>query len=105
MNELCHRDAVAEQESKGFKVNGHALFVVKFDGQIHVYENSCPHLGINLEFQEDQFLDMEKRYIQCANHMALFEIESGDCISGPCSGQSLTKIPFSINEEGMILVE
>lgn len=105
MNEVCHRDSIAEQESKGFKINGYSLFVVKMDGQIHVYENSCPHLGINLEYQEDQFLDVEKRFIQCANHMALFEIENGNCISGPCTGQSLTKIPFSINADGMILVE
>jgi len=34
--------------------------------------------------------------IQCANHGALFVIESGHCVSGPCSGQKLRKIQFQL---------
>ena len=66
--------------------------------------NACPHIGIPLEFQPDEFLDMEKRFIQCANHGALFEIETGDCIAGPCAGQALQAARFEIDGDSVRLV-
>ena len=34
--------------------------------------------------------------IQCANHGALFVIENGECVAGPCSGEALVALPFDI---------
>lgn len=100
---LCLVQDIDESTAKGFSIDESALFAVKHDGQIYVYENSCPHIGINLEFQENQFLDMDKRFIQCSNHNALFEIESGHCISGPCQGKSLKAIPFEIENDRILV--
>jgi len=95
---------IDEGQSKGLDVEGAYLFAVKRDDQIYLYRNSCPHLGTPLEWQEDTFLDADGALIQCATHGALFEIESGRCISGPCLGQSLQTIPF-ILDNGLIMVE
>ena len=91
-----HVDAIPEQSGKGFKLGDQKFFAVKKNGQLFVYRNSCPHIGIALEWVEDQFLDSSKSMIQCANHGALFVIESGHCVSGPCSGQKLRKIQFQL---------
>lgn len=104
MTVLCQVNDIEEDAAKGFDVDGQSVFAVKKDGQIYVYINSCPHIGIPLEFQPDEFLDMEKRFIQCANHGALFEIETGDCIAGPCTGQALKAAPFEIVGEEVHLV-
>ena len=72
------------------------LFIVKKDMQISIYENSCPHTLGPLDWMPDQFLDLDNKYIQCANHGALFEINSGLCIYGPCKNQSLKPLPFKI---------
>lgn len=96
---LCSIHFIEESEAKGFTINDESYFAVKHDGQMYLYENSCPHIGINLEIQENQFLDMDKRFIQCSNHNALFEIETGLCISGPCQGKSLRAIPFEIKDD------
>ena len=37
--------------------------------------------------------------ILCATHGALFRIEDGHCLSGPCVGESLTPLPVSIEGE------
>ena len=103
MIELCHIDDIEENSSRGFNLEQGALFVVKKHSQIYVYSNSCPHIGIPLEFQPDEFLDKEKNYIQCANHGALFEIDTGHCIVGPCTGQALKAIPFKIENNKIIL--
>lgn len=91
-------DDIVEDSSKGFSLdNGQSLFAVKKDGQLFVYRNRCPHLGIELEWQEDQFLDPDGALIQCSTHGALFIIENGECVAGPCLGEALEALPFSIN--------
>ena len=98
MIKLCAVDELANPGSKGFHNEKGHVFVVRQDDDVYVYENSCPHLGINLEWHEDQFLDSEQRLIQCSNHGALFLIHSGECIAGPCPGEKLNKISHEIHE-------
>ena len=90
---------IPENGSKGFRCGNDKYFAVKKSGKIFVYQNSCPHIGIPLEWVEDQFLDSSNSMIQCANHGALFVIENGKCVSGPCTGQKLKSIPFDIVDD------
>ena len=102
---LCQTDAIADPGSRAFECKlGRrtvSLFVVHKDGQFSAYINSCPHTGVNLEWQEDQFLDMDNMFIQCSTHDALFEIDTGRCIAGPCVGDSLDPVDLII-EDGQI---
>jgi nitrite reductase/ring-hydroxylating ferredoxin subunit len=102
MSILCHSNEISEGKSKGFQVGERFVFAVKKNNRIYVYENSCPHLGIQLEWQANEFLDDEASLIQCSTHGALFKIEDGECLSGPCLGQSLTAVDFTINDEQFI---
>jgi len=61
----------------------------------------CPHRGVPLEWQPDQFLDPSASLIQCATHGALFLIESGECVAGPCAGQFLTALDSREDEQGI----
>lgn len=71
---------------------GRELFAVFSNGQYFVYENQCPHTGSPLDWLPDQFLNLDKSMIQCATHNALFRIEDGYCVSGPCAGQALKAV-------------
>ena len=73
---LCVAD-IPEDGSKGFDYKSEKLFAVKKKGKIFVYKNSCPHIGVALDWEKDKFLDSSKSMIQCANHGALFVIENG----------------------------
>lgn len=104
---LCHVNELDDPGSKGFELeqdNGDELllFLIKKQGQIFGYKNKCPHGGVNLEWQKDEFLDLEKNLIQCSMHGALFQIESGRCVSGPCNGDYLDPIELAIDDEGNI---
>lgn len=101
---LCRLDELADPGSKGFEVNGRLVFAVRQGQQVYVYLNRCPHRGIPLEWVADQFLDHSGRLIQCASHGALFLPESGECIAGPCSGNSLTPLASHI-EEGQVWLD
>jgi nitrite reductase/ring-hydroxylating ferredoxin subunit len=93
---LCHLDDLAEGTSRGFKQGNQNVFAIKQGGQVFIYRNACPHLGIPLEWVENQFLDSSGTMIQCANHGAQFVIQSGQCVAGPCPGRSLQSIPHQI---------
>lgn len=77
------------------------LLAVRRAGQVYVYRNRCPHRGVALEWHADEFLDPSASLIQCATHGALFLIESGECIAGPCEGKSLSVIDSAENPQGI----
>lgn len=104
MDQLCHIDEINENQSKGFALEKHSLIAVKHQGQLHLYINRCPHRGLPLEWQPDQFLDIERQYIQCSTHGALFQINTGHCIQGPCQGQALEPVLFTI-DQGIVWVK
>ena len=103
MIKLCELSELKENQSKGFVIDDKPIFSVKKTGKIFVYKNRCPHLGIQLEMVPDQFLDNTHSLIQCAMHGALFRIEDGLCISGPCFDQHLDHVPFEIKGDGLYL--
>lgn len=105
MTELCSVQDLEEGQSLGFDLPDNPVFAVRKDGEIHVYRNSCPHLGVNLEFQENDFLDMDGALIECSTHGALFEIETGECLAGPCQGDYLTPVPFRVQDDKIVLME
>lgn len=101
---ICHRDEIRDGDSKGFEFRGVQLFAVKRRGTVFVYRNQCPHLGLPLNWQPDQFLDLDRELIQCASHGALFRIDNGQCVAGPCAGKSLIPVDFE-EVEGAICIQ
>jgi hypothetical protein len=49
------------------------------------YVDSCPHAGWPLAGPNGRFLTRENDLILCAGHAALFRIEDGAMVAGPCS--------------------
>ena len=89
---LINSDQIEEGQSRGFIIDNTNLFIVRHQGQVVAYHNRCPHRKQPLEWLPNQFLDDDKQFIQCASHGALFTIEQGLCISGPCHRKSLTRL-------------
>ncbi|MES2625526.1 MAG: Rieske 2Fe-2S domain-containing protein [Pseudomonadota bacterium] len=100
---LCALTAIPDGGTRGFALPQAQLFAVRSGGDVSVYLNRCPHLGIPLNWQEDGFLDNEKAFIQCSTHGALFEKQSGLCIQGPCRGESLWQIMCSIKAGNVVI--
>ena len=95
---ICTLDELPEHGSKELEVNGEAYFAVRLNQNVYLYRNSCPHVGLPLNLMPDQFLDYDKRFIQCTSHGALFNIETGFCVAGPCQGKSLQPLAIKIND-------
>lgn len=103
MTALCKLQDLADNAAKGFELDGRKLFAVRRGGDVYLYENRCPHKGIPLEWMPDTFLDPDKQFIQCSTHGALFTIDAGLCIAGPCNGAHLQPVAFELSDDQIIL--
>lgn len=104
MTALCKVDALPDGSAKGFEIDDQKLVLVHYRGEFYLYRNSCPHRSIPLEWTPDQFLDYGRNFIQCATHGALFRIEDGLCISGPCVDDHLDAVPVRV-EAGWVVAD
>ncbi|MBY0330635.1 MAG: Rieske 2Fe-2S domain-containing protein [Acetobacteraceae bacterium] len=103
---LCREEDIAEGTARGFAAapgGFTGLFAVKKEGRIHVYVNSCPHVGLPLDMMPHRFLDAKRQTIICSAHGARFRIADGICVTGPCIGEALEAVPHRI-VEGQIVV-
>ncbi len=105
---LCRRGDIGDGESKGFSLADDAasqeIFLVRRGEELYAFANSCPHTGVELNWQPDQFLDSERCYIQCSVHGALFRLEDGLCLRGPCVGQRLRRLRLRVRGEDVYLL-
>jgi len=67
-------------------------FALRFDGKVVAYMNRCAHVPSEMDWQEGQFLDMDRRWILCSVHGAAYEPADGQCVGGPCGRGRLTVI-------------
>lgn len=101
---ICSIDEIPEREARGYILDsGENIFITQRDGQFYAYKNNCPHLNVELEFLENDFLDSEQEYIECSTHGARFNVEDGVCVFGPCEGQALSKVKISIQNNMVYL--
>lgn len=104
---VCHLDELNDPDSRGLTlcVNEqlHDVFIVRQGRQVFGYQNSCPHTGGPLDWVPNQFLSLDKDYIQCATHAALFRLSDGHCVAGPCAGEQLTSVAVIV-DAGEIVV-
>ncbi len=105
---LCRLADIEDGQAKGFTLGSgleaREIFVVREDGHVFGYLNSCPHLGTPLNWQDDRFVSDDSGLILCATHGALFEIEDGTCVAGPCAGQALEAAPVALDAEGRVVL-
>ena len=110
---LCKLDDIEDGQAKGFTLveepggagpGAREIFVVREDDRVFGYVNSCPHQGTPLNWQDDRFISDDSGLILCASHGALFEIEDGACVSGPCAGQALKAVALALDVEGRVVL-
>lgn len=89
---MCALEDIADGSSRGFGDDTSSLFAVRRGEQVFVYQNRCPHAQMPLNWMPDRFLNFDKSLIICSAHGALFDIESGRCVAGPCVGTGLKAI-------------
>jgi nitrite reductase/ring-hydroxylating ferredoxin subunit len=73
-------------------------FVVRLGETARGYVDRCPHAGLPLARQLDEYTTPDGALIACSWHGALFDPESGRCVGGPCLGARLTPWPIKVRD-------
>lgn len=106
--QLCTLNDVPDGGSNGFVLDTDdgrcGLMVIRRGNGIVCYTNSCPHIGTPLDIQPGKFLDRARAHILCTTHGALFNIDDGLCIAGPCVDDHLTPIATEVRD-GAVFVD
>ena len=105
---ICRLEELADPGSSGKTLTlgdvVHNVLVVRSNDCVYGYVNSCPHTGGPLDWVPGRFLSMDKRHIQCATHDALFRLDDGVCIAGPCTGERLTAVALQLDSGNVFLL-
>ena len=103
---LCHLDDLPDGQSRGFDPEGSgqdSILVVRQGARLRGYRDLCPHYGDTpMAWRRHAYLNAEGTYIVCAAHGALFEIDGGACVRGPCLGQALTPVTLAVDADGAV---
>jgi nitrite reductase/ring-hydroxylating ferredoxin subunit len=102
---ICSMSDIPSQRALGFYLSrigddGEAhpwpIVVVRWGRHAFAYLNRCPHNGVRLDWERDQFFDAYGTGLMCGKHGARFDLSTGECIEGPCVGARLEPIPVSV---------
>ena len=73
--------------------------IVHRDGdEVRAWLNVCPHAGRRLDWAPGQFLKSREGLLVCAVHGASFELMKGECMAGPCRGESLRPVAVIVRD-------
>ena len=73
-------------------------FVVRRGEAVFGYVDRCPHAGLPLAQELDRYLTPDGDLIMCSWHGAVFTVEEGTCVGGPCVGARLSPWPVEARE-------
>lgn len=104
---LCTVDDIADGEAREFSYRSgseiHDIFIQRKGDKIFAFVNICPHAGTPLNMDEGVFMERTGAYLMCHTHGALFQLEDGLCVAGPCNGERLQSVELKV-ENGNIKV-
>ena len=105
---ICGMSDIPSQKARGFQLmrvdpdgglRPWPIIVVRWGRQVFGYVNRCPHDGVNLDWERNQFLDPNGIRLMCGKHGALFELGTGMCVEGPCKGRSLMPVALTVLDD------
>jgi nitrite reductase/ring-hydroxylating ferredoxin subunit len=72
---------------------------------VRAWLNVCPHAGRRLDWAPGKFLLSKEGLLVCAAHGASFELVGGECVAGPCRGQSLRAVAVMVRDGEVALAD
>lgn len=116
---ICRMSDIPSQRAAGFHLmvvekdgtrRPWPIIVVRWGRQVFGYVNKCPHDGVNLDWERNQFLDPNGTRLMCGKHGSLFELGTGMCVDGPCKDRGLVPVALAVLDDdicvtGVVLLE
>jgi nitrite reductase/ring-hydroxylating ferredoxin subunit len=103
---LCRLDDMPDGEAMALDVHlpegEESVILLRQGGHVNAWLNICPHAGRRLDWAPGKFL-ISRGMLVCAAHGASFNVDNGECIGGPCRGESLRAVPVRVDQGDVLL--
>jgi nitrite reductase/ring-hydroxylating ferredoxin subunit len=96
-------DGVPAEAEAMIDGSAQSLVLLREGRQVRGWLNVCPHAGRRLDWAPGKFLLTRTGHLVCAAHGATFELQDGQCVSGPCRGQSLQAVALQVRDGLVVL--
>jgi nitrite reductase/ring-hydroxylating ferredoxin subunit len=96
------REQVARGRFVRLSAGNGSVLVGRVAGSWRAYRNECRHRALPLDLGASTPMSDDGRFLLCNQHGALYRLEDGACVLGPCAGERLA--PVGIAEDGGELV-
>lgn len=96
MSHIGNTGDFPDNSATGVQVAGHELLVVRRAGEFFVYRNLCPHTRETLDPMGGSVASEDGLLLRCQRHAAEFLSDTGECVAGPCQGERLEPVPFTV---------
>ncbi len=103
MSFIGNIDDFANHSATGVESGPLKLLVVRRDQEVAIYQNICPHTRESLDPMGGSIASPDGALIHCQRHAAVFLASTGECVGGPCQGESLTPIAFTLSNGDLYL--
>ena len=104
---LCRFEDIPSPGARGFAFSSGDTpfrgFVVRKGAELFGYVDVCPHAGWPLAISDARRLTRDGQYLLCTGHGALFRLEDGSCVAGPCERRALEPWPVAVRD-GVVVV-
>lgn len=103
---LCPSADVADGHTKCLVLRSDGkefpLLLIRRDGIVRGFVNACPHQYLPLNYRSDEILSPDGTRLLCTAHDAMFDAESGTCLSAGLDG--LDAVPVADDGNGNVVI-
>jgi nitrite reductase/ring-hydroxylating ferredoxin subunit len=75
--------------------SGGTVLVGRVAGEWRAYLNVCRHRALPLDLGASSPMSEDGQHLLCHQHGALYRLEDGACVLGPCFGERLVPVPVT----------
>lgn len=92
-----------EDGSHGVDADGQPLLLIRRGDALFLYANSCPHTRETLDPMGGSVASDDGLLLTCQRHAAQFVTDTGECVGGPCQGEYLEPVAFTLSQGAIYL--
>lgn len=97
---ICSDSDIKEGQTIKFEIQSGSAprdgVLLRKNGELKAFYNECPHIGLALDWDDNDFFSSDGSQLVCKNHGATFDPSTGDCLQGPCQGIGLKPIEIEV---------
>ncbi len=103
MSHIGNIEDFSDSSATGIESGQLRLLVLRRGSDIVIYQNICPHTRESLDPVGGSVASPDGQLIHCQRHAAVFLASTGECIGGPCLGESLVPVGFTLSNGDIYL--